>query len=315
LTTTRLGSLQISDEASGAVTVLRSAASVEADPCRNIAARLQLGGTARVLQDDRAIELPPGSLTFLDLSRPFKIIHQQPQRARTLMVPRSVIDLEESALRRLTATLISPADGGAATVLLPLLTDTRPEHLGGSFQIKEQVARTLADLLATLAADHTTRTLPDARPATQSLFERITGSVEDSLGDPDLSPQGIADQHGVSLRYLHHLFQRQGTTVGAWIRTRRLEGARQELTGPGATHRAVAAIGARWGFTSASHFSRAFRDAYGMSPNQCRTGHSVTPPTARFPTSPGPAADWDSDNLRGPLTGATASNVGQERAN
>ncbi|MFH9353622.1 helix-turn-helix domain-containing protein [Kitasatospora sp. NPDC017646] len=286
--TTRLGSLQISDQTSGPVAVLRDPASVTADPCRNIVAWLQLDGTARVFQDGRSVELPPHSLTFLDLSRPFKFVLPQPQRARTLMVPRSVIGLEEGALRRLTATLVSPADEGAGALLLPLLADACLDLPGASFPVREQAGRALADLLATLAADHVARTVSDGRSAAQPLFERITASVEDSLGDPDLSPQAIADRHGVSLRYLHQLFQRQGDTVGGWIRRRRLEAARLELARPGTTRRTISAVATHWGFISASHFSRAFRDAYGMSPNQWRaeqasTAAQCSPPAAGSP--------------------------------
>ncbi|MFD0853500.1 AraC family transcriptional regulator [Actinomadura adrarensis] len=40
----------------------------------------------------------------------------------------------------------------------------------------------------------------------------------------------------------------------------------------------MGAIAARWSFTSASHFSQAFRSAYGLSPRQfrqeCATGHT-----------------------------------------
>jgi AraC-like DNA-binding protein len=42
--------------------------------------------------------------------------------------------------------------------------------------------------------------------------------------------------------------------------------------------RPVKAIAARWGFTSAAHFSQAFRRAYGFSPGefrrQCATVHA-----------------------------------------
>ncbi|MEZ0069823.1 AraC-like DNA-binding protein [Streptacidiphilus sp. MAP12-20] len=271
LASTRLGSLQIADESSGPATVLRGPEAVDADPCGHVVARLQVNGTARVFQDDRSVQLRPGSLTFLDLSRPFKIVLPQPQRARTLMVPRSVLGLGESALRRFTATLVEAVDGGAGALLLPLVAGIGREISGGSLPVREQAARAVADLLAALAADHAARTVPDRRPAAQSLFARITASVEASLGDPGLSPQAIADQHGVSLRYLHQLFQRQGSTVSGWIRCRRLEGARLELAHPGAARRTISAVAARWGFTNASHFSRAFRDAYGMSPNQWRS--------------------------------------------
>ncbi|MFD8481035.1 helix-turn-helix domain-containing protein [Kitasatospora sp. NPDC059673] len=275
LATVRLGSLQMSEESSGPATVLRDAAAVAADPCGDVAARLQLDGTARVFQDGRVVELPPCSLTFLDLSRPFRLVLPPLQRARTLLVPRSVLGLEESALRRFTATPVDSAEGSAGALLLPLLANAGAALGGASFAVQEQMARAVAELLAALAADHAARTGPDGRFAAPSLFERITASVEASLGDPELSPQSIADRHGVSLRYLHQLFQRRGETVGGWIRGRRLAGAQRELARPDAPGRTIAAVAAHWGFASASHFSRAFRETYGMSPNQWRADRSA----------------------------------------
>ncbi|MDT0467320.1 helix-turn-helix transcriptional regulator [Streptomyces gibsoniae] len=98
------------------------------------------------------------------------------------------------------------------------------------------------------------------------------------MGETGLTPQDIADQHGISLRYLHRLFQPHGTTVNAWVRTRRLEAAREELARPGAAHRSIATVAARRGFTSASHFSRTFREAFGMSPVQWRSAATGADP-------------------------------------
>jgi AraC-like DNA-binding protein len=64
--------------------------------------------------------------------------------------------------------------------------------------------------------------------------------------------------------------------VNAWVRTRRLEAAREELARTGAAHRSIAAVAARWGFSNPSHFSRAFRERYGMSPVQWRSAHLAT---------------------------------------
>nr|WP_260860257.1 helix-turn-helix transcriptional regulator [Streptomyces cupreus] len=96
-----------------------------------------------------------------------------------------------------------------------------------------------------------------------------------------MSPQDIADQHGISLRYLHRLFQLHGTTVNAWVRARRLEAAREELTQPGAAHRSIAAVGGRWGFANPSHCSRTFRARYGVSPVQWRSASAAGDRTVR----------------------------------
>ncbi|GAA2788117.1 hypothetical protein GCM10010470_23340 [Saccharopolyspora taberi] len=55
-----------------------------------------------------------------------------------------------------------------------------------------------------------------------------------------------------------------------WIRQRRLERCRRDLTNPHLRQRPVHAIAARWGFTDPAHFSRIFRAAYGLSPSDYR---------------------------------------------
>ena len=66
------------------------------------------------------------------------------------------------------------------------------------------------------------------------------------------------------------LFQPEGTTVSAWIRARRLEGARRDLGDPEFAGLTIAALAARWGFSDPARFSRAFRAVYGCSPTEAR---------------------------------------------
>ncbi|MBU3870732.1 helix-turn-helix domain-containing protein [Streptomyces sp. 4503] len=260
----RLGALQIATEEFGPGTILRGARSVAADPRTHILVRRQVEGTALLLQDGRTAQLHPGGLAFHDARRPFRIVLPERQRARILMVPRALLRLEEWQLRALTATVVDDAGGGAAGLLLPLLDGLVDEVIRATPTRREQLARTIVGILSTVALEQA-----GGQPES-ALWERITASVRTRLGESGLAPQDIADQHAISLRYLHRLFQRQGTTVGAWVRTRRLEAAREELARPGAAHRSIAAVAARWGFTSPSHFSRAFRETYGMSPAQWR---------------------------------------------
>jgi AraC-like DNA-binding protein len=72
----------------------------------------------------------------------------------------------------------------------------------------------------------------------------------------------------VSVRYLHKLFDSQNTTVSRWIQKQRLERCRRDLTRATAHGPGIAAVTHRWGFTSPSHFSRTFRLAYGVSPQE-----------------------------------------------
>ncbi|MFJ6863393.1 helix-turn-helix transcriptional regulator [Streptomyces termitum] len=83
----------------------------------------------------------------------------------------------------------------------------------------------------------------------------------------------VAAAHHLSLSYLHRVFGRQsgGETVAAWIRSQRLERARQDLEDPALRTTPVHAVAARWGIPRASDFSRSFRAAYGVSPHEHRT--------------------------------------------
>ncbi len=80
----------------------------------------------------------------------------------------------------------------------------------------------------------------------------------------------IAAAHHMSLRSLHQLFHDEGLTVAGWIRKRRLECCRHDLSDPALASRPVAAIAARWGFTSPGDFSRTFRAVHGLPPAEYR---------------------------------------------
>ncbi|MFD1277666.1 helix-turn-helix domain-containing protein [Streptomyces kaempferi] len=94
--------------------------------------------------------------------------------------------------------------------------------------------------------------------------------IEQNINDPDLTPQTVARANSISVRYLHKLFQADGGTAGQWIQRCRLQKCRSELAGLDATKRSISGVAHRWGFTSASHFSRAFRSLYGISPAEWR---------------------------------------------
>jgi len=109
----------------------------------------------------------------------------------------------------------------------------------------------------------------------------VQAFIQQNLGDPQLSPGAIATAHHISLRSLHQLFHDEGLTVAGWIRQRRLERCRRDLTDPGLAARPVAAIAATWGFASAADFSRAFRATHGMPPAEYRRSARLANTSAR----------------------------------
>ncbi|MBQ0866485.1 helix-turn-helix domain-containing protein [Streptomyces sp. RK75] len=118
-------------------------------------------------------------------------------------------------------------------------------------------------------------TAPGPRAAAdhhRALFARVQSFVWAHLGDPELRPDTIAAAHHISTRSLHRLFRSQGCTVSSWIRRQRLNRARRDLADPKLAHHTIQTIAATWGFTRAADFTRAFRTAYGVPPQDFRTG-------------------------------------------
>lgn len=112
------------------------------------------------------------------------------------------------------------------------------------------------------------------------LLTRIRGYVDRHLGDHTLTPSRVATAHHISVRYLQRLFKIDGCTPSGWIRARRLEICRRELSDQALRGLSIREIGLRNGFAQASDFSRTFRAEYGRPPGQFRdellsTGTSV----------------------------------------
>jgi AraC-like DNA-binding protein len=78
----------------------------------------------------------------------------------------------------------------------------------------------------------------------------------------------IADALGVSVRTLYRAFSRQAnSSVMGYVRERRLERARAELT---STRLTVSEIAARWHFADSSHFVKAYKKRFGETPSAGR---------------------------------------------
>ncbi|MFL9950340.1 helix-turn-helix transcriptional regulator [Paraburkholderia agricolaris] len=102
-------------------------------------------------------------------------------------------------------------------------------------------------------------------------FDLARRYVHANLRDDDLSPDRVVESLGISRPTLYRLFQHD-RGLAAYIRHTRLRAAADELVAfPGVP---VQDIGYAHGFKSASDFTRAFRRAYGLAPQDIRQSHT-----------------------------------------
>ncbi|MET9762804.1 helix-turn-helix domain-containing protein [Streptomyces sp. NPDC006372] len=262
----QLGSLRVAHVQAGPQVVTRSRRLVR-DGKQFLILTLQQRGSALKEQDGRQALIGPGDFSLSDSSRLFKKEVQSRFSFTSFHFPRADLRVRDDDLRALTATAFSGRDGGAALVATYF---ARLAREAGSFDavVGRQFAATALDLLALLINERRGRFAPHAPETAAATLVRVKDHILRHLSDPELSPPGIAAAHFMSVRYLHKLFQLEGATVGEWIRTQRLERCRQDLLRSAALGQGVATVARRWGFVSPSHFSRAFRSAYGVTPRE-----------------------------------------------
>ncbi|WP_216590822.1 helix-turn-helix domain-containing protein [Streptomyces brasiliscabiei] len=265
------------------------------DP-RRYALLLNRTGHVRVTDGRRTVALAPGDLTFCDADRPFTVRMTTPEPARgggrvsvlTAVVPAKAVPVRAEGAEQWLLTRFGRAEA-MASMLSRHLHDVVRQAGRWSPADRSRVGTVTVDLMGALlareagAADgpgraaRTTAMATAADPERLALQNRIHTHILRHLGDPGLGPREVADAHRISLRHLHQLFHEQGLTVAAWIRHRRLEGCRHDLTDPAQHDTPLHTIAIRWGFADAAHFSRLFRAAYDIAPSEYRKSRTPLP--------------------------------------
>lgn len=229
---------------------------------------LQLEGTGSLLQAGREAVLGPGDIAIYDTNRPYTLNFDGPVRVMVVMFPKHVLELPPETVSQMTAVRI-----GAETRLSGLVAP----FLGGLVdnlgllegQVGRRLAHSAVDLVTTIFSHEAELEHGSISPK-QALLQQVMAFIDEHLGDNALGPTEIAAAHFISTRHLHQIFHEQGTTVSSWIRERRLERCRRDLTSPALAERPISAIAARWGFADPAHFSRVFKAGFGLSPTEAR---------------------------------------------
>ena len=133
------------------------------------------------------------------------------------------------------------------------------------------VAQGLSDLLFAFT-EQLAAPLSDCAGTTNkaAMLSRICQMIERNLDDPGLTPARAAQTAGISERYVQKLFEGIGDNFTHYVRERRLQRAYSDLASPAEAHHTISEIAYRYGFGDSAHFSRTFRQRFGLSPREFR---------------------------------------------
>ncbi|MGW6834523.1 helix-turn-helix domain-containing protein [Streptomyces sp. NPDC054949] len=251
----------------------RTPRTVAREPLDAVAVVLPRHGTTAVTQDGRGATVGAGELTLIDLRRPFALERAAGASVLLCRLPAHALGLSVADLRPVLGRVVPVGGDGVAALLGPLLHGLGASSDAMSVTVGERLGGVVTEFVAALVNEWNEE--PQGRndpgcPGREALLRAVREHIDRHLGDPDLSPERIAAAHGISVRYLHRLFEAEDTTVGRLVHQRRVEQCERELSRRGRVSPSISAVAQRWGFRSPAHFSRAFKAVYGHSPRQWR---------------------------------------------
>jgi AraC-like DNA-binding protein len=207
-----------------------------------------------------------GDLIAANLWRPFEFCSEGTEhtvlyvRLRQLGLPRDYVTRASEAVH------LSPLAAQLQEHLKALAAAAETIARGPAAPIVGQASADLvrAVLLSSLGEE------PFGCHDAHSQLTLIKSFISHHLADADLGAERIARAMFISPRQVYKLWDGEALSLGQWILGQRLEAAREELRTPHRRSQSIAATATKWGFTDATHFSRRFRQAFGMSPREWR---------------------------------------------
>lgn len=208
--------------------------------------------------------IAPGEIVFFDLRQPVSIVAETPENI-TLIVARRRLEALVPHLHQSHGFVLR---SGANRELLTA-------HLQSMRAVADSIsasqARSIGDATVQLVGSCLTeapRSGARASAAGVSLAQ-VREAIEQRLEQPELGPQLLMQDLGISRPTLYRLFEPLGG-VKAYIQERRLRHAWHVIADPKVTNVRVKQLSYNLGYSHPSAFSRAFRKTFGVSPSEVR---------------------------------------------
>jgi AraC-like DNA-binding protein len=212
--------------------------------------------------DGRNLTVGPGQVVVFDMTRPFDCSGMANEHI-TLGISRPTLEATQVPIPDLHGRLLDGAVGRLVADHLLTLARSLPVATTADVPF---IARATTLLLA-----HSFASLPQevARPSADgNIRHRVRRYIDERLGSPELGPDTICRDLGLSRSSLYRTFALLGGVL-KYIRTRRLEAAHARLA-YAEPPKTIASLGYSLGFASDAQFSKAFRRRFGFAPGEAR---------------------------------------------
>ncbi|OPX06830.1 helix-turn-helix domain-containing protein [Mycobacterium sp. AT1] len=265
-----LGGIHVTEVAVGDEITLPRRSKIGCDTVDYLEVCLVARGHCVISQHNRRAVLDPGDFVVYDRALPWDLAGDASLHMYGLIIPAGLLRVFGPRRVQLTACRFSGHEGMAAFAsrfLTHLGRQLTNGHHLDNIQLADAMLALLDASFTEQSSGGAVRGLDHSR---RDVMTRIHTFIEAELGNPHLGVTTIAASQHVSTRYLQKLFQDENQTVSGWIRHRRIEHCRRDLSNVELAHVAVGDIGLRWGFVDPANFSKTFKAACGMAPREYR---------------------------------------------
>jgi AraC-like DNA-binding protein len=217
----------------------------------------------------RPTTVQAGQILIKDFTQPATAWWRVSSRSLNLHLPRITVETAVGdKARRLHGAVLSPQG------LSPMLQAQLLSLANMAPRLENRLRAAALDATVELAAS-VLRCELGARIEDEAnntgLFVAAQMFIRRHLTSPDLNPELIARQLHCSRAHLYRVFAAQGESVANYVRELRLQRARDLLAGGPASKEPIGDIAYRCGFEDPVHFTRLFRQRFGLTPSKLRS--------------------------------------------
>jgi AraC-like DNA-binding protein len=229
---------------------------------------VHVAGHSHIRQHARSAELTAGVGVLYEGRSAWELLSSAQNQSLTLHFSRELLPLRTVEITEGCARSMDPAAPAMRMLsgYLERLFDITDDLTA---QQRIDAGRAAIDLIA-MALRDVTPAVAGADGSREVLLDMMRVHVREHLSDPRLRVEELARRYHVSVRHVYTLFERIGTTPGAYLREQRLLAARAMLSDPRYARLGMSDIAVAVGFADLSTFERGFRRQYGMTPSGWR---------------------------------------------
>jgi AraC-like DNA-binding protein len=226
-------------------------------------------GSYRLRWQDRIYLLGPGHWCLIDRREPIEYWTVSDTCESLAMTLRRPSDPEMSGLLDQVCGRPLNARTGVSRIMAATLDETFEQMNRISCRACKPLHKILVEMVWDAVREQLESRSPLRNPDIQCA--NLKAYIESHLADPGLSVDSIANACGMSVRSAQRAFALDASgSVSKYIWMRRTDQCAAALRDSGESHRQITTICYSWGFNSSSHFSRAFKSQYGVSPRYYR---------------------------------------------